>query len=76
MNWYVYAAVPLAIFALWIYTANLAQVFPTLRNKRVLLLIAHPDDEAMFFAPAVIALANPELRNHVRILCLSTGIIY
>lgn len=74
MNWYVYAGVPLAIFALWSYTATLARLFPTLRNKRVLLLIAHPDDEAMFFAPAVTALARPELQNHVRILCLSTGI--
>ena len=76
MNWYVYAAIPLAVFALWIYTANLARLFPTLRNKRVLFLIAHPDDEAMFFAPTVMSLARPELQNHVRILCLTTGIIH
>jgi N-acetylglucosaminylphosphatidylinositol deacetylase len=75
MNWYVYAAIPLAVFGLWIYTATLARVFPTLRNKRVLFLIAHPDDEAMFFAPTVLSLARPELQNHVRILCLSTGTI-
>jgi N-acetylglucosaminylphosphatidylinositol deacetylase len=76
MNWYICAAVPLAVFGLWIYTAHLAQDFPTLRNKRVLLLIAHPDDEAMFFAPTVISLARPELQNHVQILCLSMGIIH
>jgi N-acetylglucosaminylphosphatidylinositol deacetylase len=75
MNWYLYAAVPLAAFGLWIYMATLARVFPTLRNKRVLFLIAHPDDEAMFFAPTVLSLARPELQNQVRILCLSTGII-
>lgn len=43
------------------------------RNKRICLLIAHPDDEAMFFAPTVLALTRPELGNHVKILCLSSG---
>jgi N-acetylglucosaminylphosphatidylinositol deacetylase len=36
-------------------------------------VIAHPDDEAMFFAPTVLALTKPELGNHLKILCLSTG---
>lgn len=44
-----------------------------LRGKRICLLIAHPDDEAMFFAPTVLALTRPELQNHVKILCLSSG---
>lgn len=47
--------------------------FPRLQNKRICLLIAHPDDEAMFFAPTVLALTRPELGNHLKILCLSTG---
>ena len=47
--------------------------FPVLRNKRICLLIAHPDDEAMFFAPTVLALTRLETGNHVKILCLSTG---
>ncbi|RCI07531.1 hypothetical protein L249_1585 [Ophiocordyceps polyrhachis-furcata BCC 54312] len=46
---------------------------PQLRNRRICLLIAHPDDEAMFFAPTVLALSRPETGNHVKILCLSTG---
>ncbi|KAF4119773.1 N-acetylglucosaminylphosphatidylinositol deacetylase [Geosmithia morbida] len=46
---------------------------PMLRNKRICLLIAHPDDEAMFFAPTVLALTRPDTGNHVKILCLSTG---
>ncbi|KAI0424450.1 putative deacetylase LmbE-like domain-containing protein [Xylaria sp. FL1042] len=46
---------------------------PTLRNKRICLLIAHPDDEAMFFAPTVLSLTRPDTGNHVKILCLSTG---
>ncbi|KAL2172165.1 hypothetical protein VTG60DRAFT_7009 [Thermothelomyces hinnuleus] len=60
--------------SLYIYTASVVSArFPVLRNKRICLLIAHPDDEAMFFAPAVMALANPETGNHVKILCLSSG---
>ncbi|KAL1986536.1 hypothetical protein VTN96DRAFT_6295 [Rasamsonia emersonii] len=47
--------------------------FPKLYNKRICLVIAHPDDEAMFFAPTLLALTKPELGNHVKILCLSTG---
>lgn len=59
---------------LYVYTCSVAQTyFPTVRNKRICLLIAHPDDEAMFFAPAVLALTRPETGNHVKILCLSTG---
>ncbi|CAK7567609.1 MAG: N-acetylglucosaminyl-phosphatidylinositol de-N-acetylase [Sporothrix epigloea] len=59
---------------LYMYTAAVVTSrFPALRNKRICLLIAHPDDEAMFFAPSVLALTRPESGNHVKILCLSTG---
>ena len=44
-----------------------------LANKRILLLIAHPDDEAMFFAPTLLGLTKAELGNEVRILSLSSG---
>lgn len=58
----------------YMYAASvIGSRFPTLRNKRVCLLIAHPDDEAMFFAPSVLALTRPETGNHVKILCLSSG---
>ena len=59
---------------LYVYTVSVVQArFPGLTNKRVCLLIAHPDDEAMFFAPTALSLARPEMGNHVMILCLSTG---
>ncbi|KAK6069586.1 N-acetylglucosaminylphosphatidylinositol deacetylase [Seiridium cupressi] len=59
---------------LYVYSCSVAQTrFPTVRNKRICLLIAHPDDEAMFFSPTVLALTRPETGNHVKILCLSTG---
>ena len=40
-------------------------------SKDALLVIAHPDDESMFFVPTILALAAAGRR--VRILCLSTG---
>jgi len=60
---------------LWLYTAQVSRSpsFPKLRNKRICLLIAHPDDEAMFFAPTLLALTDPAVGNHVKILCLSSG---
>ncbi|KAI1497795.1 putative deacetylase LmbE-like domain-containing protein [Biscogniauxia marginata] len=64
----------IALPLLYTYTSSTLQTqLPTLRNKRICLLIAHPDDEAMFFAPTVLALTRPESGNHVKILCLSTG---
>ena len=73
MNWTTWAVAPVFVFGLWLYTAQLTKSFPTLQGKRILLLIAHPDDEAMFFAPTLLALTRPELGNHVKILCLSSG---
>ncbi|KAF2790001.1 phosphatidylinositol glycan class L [Melanomma pulvis-pyrius CBS 109.77] len=73
MNWIMWAVVPALFFALWLYTSQLSSSFPMLQGKRIVLLIAHPDDEAMFFAPTLLALTRPGLGNHVKILCLSSG---
>ncbi|XP_014445087.1 N-acetylglucosaminyl-phosphatidylinositol de-N-acetylase isoform X1 [Tupaia chinensis] len=43
-------------------------------GSRTLLVIAHPDDEAMFFAPTVLGLAR--LRHRVSLLCFSAGNYY
>ncbi|RFU81533.1 n-acetylglucosaminyl-phosphatidylinositol de-n-acetylase [Trichoderma arundinaceum] len=68
------ASVVAAVPCIYICTASAVRNrFPELLEKRVCLLIAHPDDEAMFFAPTVLALARPETGNHVKILCLSAG---
>ena len=40
-------------------------------EEQVLLVIAHPDDEAMFFSPTLLALRARSIPIHV--LCLSTG---
>lgn len=64
----------LAVPALYYSMARSLQAqLPTLRNQRICLLIAHPDDEAMFFAPTILALTQPDKGNHVKILCLSRG---
>ncbi|XP_042046176.1 probable N-acetylglucosaminyl-phosphatidylinositol de-N-acetylase isoform X3 [Salvia splendens] len=43
----------------------------TSRRRNVLVVIAHPDDESMFFAPVINYLTS---RHHnVHILCMSTG---
>jgi hypothetical protein len=77
-SWLLVAGIAPILFALfWTLSATSGSPFtsslPKLHNKRICLLIAHPDDEAMFFAPTLLALTRPELGNHVKILCLSTG---
>ncbi|KDN71747.1 putative GlcNAc-PI de-N-acetylase [Colletotrichum sublineola] len=76
MGWMLFLGALLAVAApaLYIYLVPLLTPrLPTLQNKRICLLIAHPDDEAMFFAPTVLALTRPDTGNHVKILCLSSG---
>lgn len=44
------------------------------RCKRILLVTAHPDDESMFFAPTLLALARQrQPACQVYMLCLSSG---
>jgi len=65
---------PVLIFSIWHLTVSFVPSVPSpLQGKRIILLIAHPDDESMFFSPTLQALTSPDLRNHVKILCMSTG---
>lgn len=74
MQLYLALAIPILIGTAWLYTAQITRgSLPNLQSKRICLLIAHPDDEAMFFSPTVLALTAPEAGNHVKILCLSSG---
>ncbi len=75
MDWLLpVGALVVVLPSMYVYTASVVSArFPALRNKRICILIAHPDDEAMFFAPTVMALTKPETGNHVKILCLSSG---
>ncbi|KAL9098539.1 MAG: hypothetical protein Q9163_005821 [Psora crenata] len=74
MEFYLVLAIPILLATAWLYTAQITRSsLPILQNKRICLLIAHPDDEAMFFSPTLVALTHPALGNHVKILCLSSG---
>ena len=74
MDLFTALAIPILISTLWLLTANLSRSsHPQFTNKRICLLIAHPDDEAMFFSPTLLALTNPDFGNHLKILCLSNG---
>jgi LmbE family N-acetylglucosaminyl deacetylase len=74
MEWLAILSFPILLVISWYYTVGVTKGrFPKLVNKRICLLIAHPDDEAMFFAPTMLALTEPSLGNHIKILCLSSG---
>lgn len=44
------------------------------KDKNICLLIAHPDDEAMFFGPCIRSLAQSG--NRMFVLCLTRGDFY
>lgn len=44
-----------------------------LTHTSIALVIAHPDDEAMFFGPVLSQLAAPASANNVSIVCFSAG---
>lgn len=46
----------------------------TLDSARAVFIIAHPDDECMFFAPSIITLLKKNIS--VQLLCLSSGNYY
>jgi N-acetylglucosaminylphosphatidylinositol deacetylase len=44
-----------------------------LLSKRPVLIVAHPDDESLFFGPTILALNKVGERKELRILVLSSG---
>jgi N-acetylglucosaminylphosphatidylinositol deacetylase len=73
MEWYLPIQIATFIGTLWLFTAYMTRTFPIIGGKTICLVIAHPDDEAMFFSPTLRRLTAPELGNIVLILCFSTG---
>jgi N-acetylglucosaminylphosphatidylinositol deacetylase len=73
INYILLAQIPIYVVCIWIFTVYMVQTFPCLTGKRILLLIAHPDDEAMFFAPTLRRLSDRSLGNQIFLLCLSSG---
>lgn len=44
-----------------------------LQNTNIQILIAHPDDEVMFFGPSILQLLKKQYNNHISLTCFSTG---
>lgn len=63
----------LAIVVLLLLAIRGGRSLPLSRSSRILLVIAHPDDETMFFSPTLTRLTD---HHKVFILCVSTGDFY
>ena len=61
-----------AVLASWLRVRTYAGSGLAGLTGRVLLIIAHPDDECMFFAPTVLSLGK-SVRAELFLLCLSEG---
>ncbi|KAK6508280.1 N-acetylglucosaminyl-phosphatidylinositol de-N-acetylase [Arthrobotrys conoides] len=69
----IFLLLPILMAAFCYYTLSHLSTHPPLRNRNIALLIAHPDDEAMFFSPTIQSLVSPSLQNTVQIICFSIG---
>lgn len=55
------------------YTSlTIPKKFPIV-NSTITLVIAHPDDEVMFFSPSLIELNKEKYNNEVNLICFSNG---
>ncbi|GMG29913.1 unnamed protein product [Ambrosiozyma monospora] len=48
-------------------------IFNGLSSKDIVLVIAHPDDEAVFFTPTILELGKINYQNNLHLVCLSNG---
>jgi len=64
---------------LYLFLAYIVPVSPALipasllLAKRPVLVVAHPDDESLFFGPTLLALSKAGEKKELRILVLSSG---
>ncbi len=42
-------------------------------NGRILLIVSHPDDEAMFFSPFLSSMASKRMSKNINVLCIHPG---
>ena len=62
---------PFVLYGKAVFTYYTQKYFQRpLDRRNILYVIAHPDDEAMFFAPSIVSL---RATNNLHLLCLSTG---
>ncbi|ODQ65816.1 LmbE-like protein [Nadsonia fulvescens var. elongata DSM 6958] len=67
--------VSLLIPILWSFSQSIINdpVPSGFRNQNITFLIAHPDDEAMFFGPILTKLSSKDLNNNITIVSISSG---
>lgn len=71
MKWLLLIASYLAVIAVYFNSNNMST---TATPSRSLLVIAHPDDEVMFFGPTLNHFRRK--RENLHVLCLSTGLYF
>lgn len=69
----------LLLLALWRWAWRSATIAATSASllqgpHKILLVTAHPDDEAFFFTPTIVAIMQQQPRSEISLLCLSSGI--
>lgn len=69
----------LLLLALWRWARRSAAIAATSASllqgpHKILLVTAHPDDEAFFFTPTVVAIMQQQPRSEISLLCLSSGV--
>ncbi|RVD86494.1 uncharacterized protein DFL_004767 [Arthrobotrys flagrans] len=69
----IFLLLPILMAAFCYYTLSHLSTHSPIHNRNIALLIAHPDDEAMFFSPTIRSLVSPSLQNTVQIICFSIG---
>ena len=67
--WYIIMIILLLIVLILTVFGCFSSCFKEVKNT--LIIIAHPDDESMFFTPVILALRK--FSSEVFILCLSEG---
>lgn len=69
-----YIKVFISSLVIWLVLSTVKnhEAFP-ITNQNILLVIAHPDDEVMFFTPTITKLLQPNLQNNLTLVCFSNG---
>jgi N-acetylglucosaminylphosphatidylinositol deacetylase len=69
--WMTIAIFPFVMYAKAVWAYFTQPYFQrNIRKHNILYVIAHPDDEAMFFVPSILELRRT---NNLHLLCLSNG---
>jgi hypothetical protein len=74
MNYWLVTSLVLLPVICWSISFYIYRENNDFSQKNILLVIAHPDDECMFFSPTILGLQKGSAKIHL--LCLSIGMPY